>query len=100
MRTIGPENNKQSLPKTIFNVIIPFRLIKQRYFLSIIIGKDFIRIDKNASLTQAEKFLNIIMLSFFIFMIIFVILAGLFFLMYLVKCAMGLDFFKNAHLFE
>ncbi len=109
MRTISPvkPTNKtdqdigSKMPRELLlNIVIPLKLVKERFFFSFIIGKDLTYEDNETSASPGEHTLNLIYLTLIILSVLILLFSGIFFLFYLLKSTWGFNIFENFHLFK
>lgn len=95
MRTIPPESPEgppslEEAPRQelVVRWILPFRLFGSPWFMGFLLGRDPRGIGGRIAAAIILAFLLIVML------------AGLLFILYLIKTLVGVDLFSNAHLME
>ncbi|GEM_PF-2167919 len=103
MRTIPPEPPEEppglSEPikrELIFRVIIPFRLFGSAYFLGLLMGRELTGGSHLDSRGIGGRIAAVVILA----VLLFVVISGVFFILYLIKSLLGVNLFSNAHLME
>jgi len=105
MRTVQPAGlEKDSTPEKaktenefIFNLTIPLRLIKEKLFISLIIGRDLREFSRPSSVAPGYRALNLFIMYGLIVLICLAVLSGFVFLLYLIKSLLGVDVFPGSH---
>jgi len=108
MRTIFPvKNNSASEPNTpppvrevVFDFIIPFRLLKERFSLTFAIDRTSLFARRGYALTPAKRRINTVFIYIIISFLLLVFLSGLVFFVYLIKSVLVIDIFPQSHVFS
>ncbi|BCS95196.1 hypothetical protein DSLASN_08280 [Desulfoluna limicola] len=103
MRTIPPKPPDDSPYPTettrrelMFRFIIPFRLFGSAYFLGLLMGRELTEGSHLDSRGIGGRIAAIAILA----VLLFVVISGVFFILYLIKSLLGVNLFSNAHLME
>lgn len=94
--TAGPEPGR----KSIFNLTVPFKIWRGRYFISFLIGKDLGEADQEDFLSPGERAMETVIVFAVLLIMLMVVAGGLVFLVYLIKSFLGIDVFPFSHVFR
>lgn len=92
----GPEPGR----KSIFNLTVPFKVWRRRYFISFLIGKDLGEADQEDFLSPGERAMEIVIVFSVLLIMLMVVTGGLVFIVYLIKSFLGIDVFPFSHVFR
>ena len=103
MRTLPPEADAQpptpdepARRELLFRMILPLRLFGEVYFLGLLMGRDL----THGTPPEQGRTKGQITAAAILIVLLFVVISGSFFILYLIKSLMGLDLFSHAHLME
>ena len=108
MRAIIPANHSDHQPGPVpapaggvcFHLRLPFGLLKKRYELRICTAKDIDSASPGAPSPAFKRVIRSLTTKAVIVTLLFIVLAETIFILYLVKCLFGIDFFPDFHLFS
>lgn len=103
MRTIPPKPPEEPPDLTnpvkrelMVRFIIPFRLFGSAYFLGLLMGRELTGESHQDSRGIGGRIAAVAILA----VLLFVVISGVFFILYLIKSFLGVNLFSNAHLME
>lgn len=103
MRTIPPESpegppslEEAARQELVIRWILPFRLFGNPWFMGFLLGRELTGGARRDPRGIGGRIAAAIILA----LLLIVMLAGLFFILYLIKTLVGVDLFSNAHLME
>ena len=103
MRTIPPDPHKQASTidkpakqELMFRFIIPFRLFGSAYFIGLLLGRE----QSDGKRIDARGIGGRIAAMAILAVLLFIVISGVFFVLYLIKSLLGFNLFSNAHLME
>lgn len=108
MRSIAPTTKNtassrqemRSGRESVINISFPFHVFKERFILRVNLWREPPRIDESGHpITSRKKRLNTTILYGLIFTTIILFFAGLGFVFYLIKSALGIDLLADHHIF-
>ena len=105
MRAVKPADNSDRPSRQVpapadevcFDLRLPLRLFKKRYWLSFCMAKDA-PFGGPGSLPSARQVALSVTTKAVIVTLLFIVLGETIFILYLVKCLFGIDFFPGFHL--
>ena len=105
MRAVKPADNSDRPTRQVpapadevcFDLRLPLRLFKKRYWLSFCMAKDA-PFGGPGSLPSARQVALSVTTKAVIVTLLFIVLGETIFILYLVKCLFGIDFFPDFHL--
>jgi hypothetical protein len=86
--------------KLIMNVTIPFKMLKERYFVSFLIGRQIRKEDKSSSSAPGSRLQDSVIAFFAVSILLLILVSGTVFILYLIKSLLGIDIFSNAHILK
>ena len=107
MRAVIAEDNSDRLTRQVpapadevcFDLRLPFRLLKKRFWLSFCMAKDTPCGDPG-SLPSYRQVVRSITTRAVILTLLFILLGETIFILYLIKCLFGIDVFPGFHFFS
>lgn len=108
MRTLPPigfdkesvQGKIESVNKLIMNVTIPFKMLKERYFVSFNIGRRIREEEKVPSSGPSSRIQDSVIAFLAVSILLLILVSGTVFILYLIKSLLGIDIFSNAHIFK
>lgn len=106
MRTLSPANDKAMAKKkststreSMLNILLPFNLLSERFVFRIDLWRESHQDEKRRRAAPWKRFVSKIFVYGLIFFAVFLFLAGIGFVLYLIKSALGIDIIPDHHIF-
>uniref|UniRef100_UPI002628FC95 hypothetical protein n=1 Tax=Desulfoluna sp. TaxID=2045199 RepID=UPI002628FC95 len=77
-------------------LILPFRFFGRGYFIGVLMGRDRTDPPPHGIHSMGGRIATMAILA----LLLFIVISGIFFILYLIKSLIGIDLFSNAHLME
>ena len=111
MRTIHPEysyvqpdsgikDRSYQRHSLFFDFSIPVRLFKERFLIVFFIERESLVDHPSASVSSWKKRLNSLIILIAVGCLLYIVITGLVYFVYLIKCRMGYDLFPGVHFFK